>query len=46
MITRIFAGEKDLVGLHLTRSIGDTMAHKFGVTSEPEIKHYIVEEDE
>lgn len=42
----MFASEKDMVGLPISRSIGDTIAHKVGVVSEPEIKHFVLEEDE
>ena len=41
-ISRVFVNDKDAVGLHISRSIGDTKAHKAGVISDPEIKHFIL----
>ena len=35
-----------MTGLHLTRSLGDNLAHKVGVISEPEIKHFLLEDDD
>ena len=43
---RVFANDNDMTGLHLTRSLGDTVAHKAGVISEPEIKHFLLEVDD
>ena len=43
---RVLASDRDMVGLPLTRSLGDTVAHQVGVASEPEIKHFVLEEDE
>jgi len=42
----VFAGDKDLVGLPISRSIGDSVAHRVGVVCEPEIKHFVLQEDE
>ena len=40
------SGDKDVHGLHISRSFGDTAQHKYGISSEPEIKHFNLEEDD
>ena len=43
---RVYKNSKDTVGLPITRSIGDLAAHRVGVTFEPEIKHFNLEEND
>ena len=42
----MYSGDKDVTGLHVSRSIGDIVAHKSGVSCEPDIKHFNLEEDD
>jgi serine/threonine protein phosphatase PrpC len=37
---RVWLGHMDIPGLAMSRSIGDTVAHSAGVSSEPEVFHY------
>ena len=43
---RVFSKDKDIAGMPISRSLGDTAFHKVGVSCEPEIKHFVLEEDE
>lgn len=39
---RVWFKDGDYPGLAMSRSIGDTLAHKIGVSSIPEIKEFII----
>lgn len=40
------SNREDKGGLDVSRSIGDLNLHRFGVTHEPDIKHFNLEEDD
>lgn len=43
---RVWLGNMDIPGLAMARSLGDTIAHSAGVSSEPEIFHEVVNPEE
>ena len=43
---RVWLADVDIPGLAMSRSLGDTVAHTAGVTSEPEVHHVLLRESQ